>query len=368
MTRCLSMLVALSASVGLAALVTVGGCSSSPSDPGTGPKADTGPGGNCSSDPKCSGHGIDPNDPPVACGPVCGLKDAKSTAQVDGCPSDNACMAPVKQSGNVLNYRMGRIRLWAPEALLSLTALAVDPNVNAKCFNNGNESFNWLLQVDKTKNTLLTGGAQVSADHKTFAFLSQKVDGKDLSGICPGFVGPDAAIDLSPISLPITFTGNVFKTDPIKKVNIPIFDGTTTIPIILPLQDGIIKNVTIGDDPTCIGSWNKNHWDDGDTLGWTTGGVLTGKMTVDDADRVPVKTAGCQSLCAILANDSSKTTGKTCKHNADGTVVAGIGDTTTTDGHAAFLLSATFSAFGVDITGAVTPPPGDAGPGDAAHD
>ena len=49
-------------------------------------------------------------------------------------------MASTPQSGDVLNYRMGRIKLWAPDALLSLSALAVDPNVNPKCMNNGNES------------------------------------------------------------------------------------------------------------------------------------------------------------------------------------------------------------------------------------
>jgi hypothetical protein len=348
---------------GIATLAIVGslvlwvGCSSS-DDPVAAPK-DTGGGGGCDSagNASCTAPAKDPENPTPNCGPLCGIEACKSTTEVSTCPTDTACMAVTKQSGDVLNMRMGRIRLWAPQALLSLTALAVDPNVNPVCAANGSESFNWLLQIDKKANTLKTGGARKSADHKTFAFLDgEKVDGSALDSICPGFKGPTEAVDMSAIKFPITFEGSTFKTEKLPKVNIPIFDGT--VPIILPIVDGLIKQVTVSADGNCIGSWDKNYWCDGDSLGWKTDGVLTGKITVEDADKVPIKTAGCQSLCAILANDSAKVSGKLCKRGADGKIPP-IGDSKVLVDNDAFLLSATFAAYGVTITGGT--PPGDTG-------
>ena len=331
------------------------GCSSS-SDSSPGP-ADTG------ANPECTGSAKDPTDPPPNCGVSPGTPVCHSTTEVASCPTDTACMATTKQTGDVLSMRMGRIRLWAPAALLSLAPLAVDPNVNPVCMNGGAESFNWLLQIDKKNNTLKTGGARKSADHKTFSFLDgEKIDGSALNEICPGFVGPTTPVDMSAITFPITFAGNTFKTGQLDKINIPIFDGT--VPIILPIQQGLIKNVTISADGNCIGSWNKDYYCDGDTLGWQTDGVLTGKITVEDADKVPIKTAGCQSLCAILANDSTKLDGKLCKR-VDGKIPP-IGDATVTSTNDAFLLSATFSAYGVTIVAGA--PPGDSGPTDSGSD
>ena len=332
-----------------AALLFGGGCSSSSSSPG-GPAGDTGPAGDGSTcTTQCPSTKADPNNPPE-CGPDCKIPVCKSTKEVSSCPTDNGCMAVTKQSGDVLSMRMGRIRLWAPEALLSLAALAVDPNVNPKCFNNGNESFNWLIQVDKKNNTVKTGGARVSADHKTFAFLNETVDASALDKICPGFKGPTTKIDLSPITLPVHFTGNTFSSDPIKAVNIPIFDASDAPPIVLNIQEGIVKNVNVSTDGNCIGGWDSKFWCDGDSNGWTTGGTLVGKITAEDDDHVPVKTAGCQSLCAILANDSTKTDKGVCKRGADGKIIAGVGDTALADGTPAFLLSSTFAAYGVTIS------------------
>ena len=350
-----SLFVSLAAASCLGALVYVSGCSSSDAPP-AGPK-DTGTGVTCTSTK------IDRENPPDPCGPdKVGTPKCHSTTEVATCPTDNACMASTTQSGDVLNYRMGRIKLWAPEALLALSALAVDPNVNPKCMNNGNESFNWLLQIDKKANTLKTGGAPINADHKTFTFSERKVSGAELDAVCKGFVGPDLT-DLKPVTVGITFTGNKFSSAQIDKLNIPIFEGT--VPIILPIQQGFIKNVTISADNNCIGAWDKDYWCDGDSLGWTTGGTIIGKITVEDADKVPVKTAGCQSLCAILANDASKTSGKLCKRGADGKI-PNIGDAKVAVDNDAFQLSATFSAFGVTIGGSA--PPVDAGTDGGATD
>jgi hypothetical protein len=365
MIRRSSLVVSLAVATCLGSLVQVTGCSSSDDPPAT-TKTDTGtPGdtspGDSTSGASCTSTKIDRDNPPDPCGPDTTGPKCRSTTEVSTCPTDTACMASTKQSGDILSYRMGRIKLWAPDALLSLSALAVDPNVNPKCFSNGNESFNWLLQIDKKNKTITTGGAPQTADHTTFTFSERKVLGSELDAVCPGFVGP-AETDLKKVTVPVTFTGDKFSSAEIPKLNIPIFEGA--VPIILPIQQGFIKNVTISADNNCIGSFNKDYWCDGDSLGWTTGGTIVGKITVEDADKVPVKTAGCQSLCAILANDAAKTTGKLCKRGADGKI-PNIGDAKVLADNDAFQLSATFSAFGVTIVGG--PTPGDAGT-DASSD
>ena len=301
----------------------------------------------------------DPLTPPINCGPTDeGATQCSSTANVASCPA-NECMATVEQTGTTKNLRMGRVRLWAPDALLALTPIAVDPNVNPKCANGGAESFTWLIQVDEATKKLKTGGARASADGKNFSFLDESVDASKLGEICPGFVGPSTAVDLRPVVADYTVTNGAITTPTIPIINVPIFDASG-LPVILPLREASIKDMTI--KGSCVGKFEKNYWCDGTTLGWTTGGAIIAKITAEDADRVPVKSAGCQSLCAILVNDATKTDGRTCKRGSDGKIPE-IGTHCSKPGGTckdSFLLSATFGAYGVNITGGA-PPPADAG-------
>jgi hypothetical protein len=372
----LSMLAALGLACAFGSVSYVGCSSSSSSGPQTTP--DTG----VSQDPECTNIGTptpltnagcdqstasDRCNPPGKCGPT-DYSDAvcHNTSTVDGCPSDTACMATAKQSGNVLNYRMGRIHLYAPASLLSLESIAVTPFVSSSCVDHTNgEGFSWLIQVDKSTNTIVTGGARKSADHVNFSFLQgETVNPSDLGLLCPGFgTNGGSPITLAPVTGKVHWNGNTFSTDLVPKINIPIFDSTvvTNPPVILPLQEAYMKNVTISSDSNCIGSWQKDYFC-GDSKGWTTDGVLIGKITADDADQVPVKTAGCQSLCKLLVNDASKSDGNFCKKGPDGKhVLAGIGDACVggVGCNNAFLLSATFGAYGVNITAVSTT--GDAG-------
>ncbi|MBK7401641.1 MAG: hypothetical protein IPJ34_36660 [Myxococcales bacterium] len=334
-------------------------------------------------DPPCDFK--DPQNPPIACGPeAAGATKCSSTTKVEKCPA-NECSYQVKQSGDIVNLRMGRIRLWSPDALLSLAPIAVDPNVNQKCASSGAESFTWLMQIDKKAGMMKTGGSRGSTDvglpagesGKTFAFVNEKVDASKLDSICPGFVGPKEPIDLAPINVKLSFTGDTFTTETMSLLNIPIFSDA--VPVILPIREGVLKNATLSVGGSCIGSWNRDYWCDRDSLGWTTGAQLVGKMTAEEADHVPVKSAGCQSLCKLLVNDPAKSDGNYCKKGPDGKVPE-IGDTCVggTSCKNAFTLSATFAAYGVTISGTTTPPDGgtdtgsdtgtDTGSGDAATD
>lgn len=356
------------------------GCSSS-STPGTTPTPDSSVQSECTdisapaplTNAGCENEppAKDRCNPPGKCSPV-DVFDSKCTKGFPtGCPSDTACMAQTKQTGDVLNYRMGRIKLWAPASLLALESIAVTPFVNPSCVDStSGEGFSWLMQLDRTKNTLTTGGARKSADHKNFAFLAgEKVDPSTLDALCPGFgQAGAAAVPLDPMTVAVTWSGNTFSTQMVPQINIPIFDTdvATNPPVILPLKEAFMKNVTISSDKNCIGAWDKDYFC-GSSQGWTTDGVLVGKITSDDADKVPIKKVGCQSLCALLVNDSSKTddTGH-CKKGADGKVITGIGDACVggTGCNNAFALSATFGAYGVTVP--TFTPGGDAGPTDAA--
>jgi hypothetical protein len=296
----------------------------------------------------CFGPVKDPTNPPIECGPDPSIPKCSRTTEVATCPTDTACMARAKPTGTTLDFRIGRLRIWAPDALLSLSALAIDPNVNPKCDNNGNESLNWMIRYDTAARTVLTGGAGKSTDGLSFAMSHDTIDASALDAICPGFKGPATPISLAPATMPFfTESDGTFTIAPIGKLNIPIFDGAA--PIILPLSEVLIKHARVSTDGACIGSWASPYWCDGDTLGWTTGGAITAKILVEDADRVPIKTAGCQSLCAILVNDASKTSGKLCKRGADGKIPA-YGNSTLVTTNDSFLLSTTFAAYGVKIT------------------
>ncbi len=400
----LSMLVALGLTCALGSVSYVG-CSSSS---GSGGNNTTDTGTTNTNDPECNTIGTptpltnttcdqtppipDRCNPPGKCGPTdLGDGVCKRACKTDGdcttghcdttsgfcrttCPTDTACMAPVKQSGDVLNYRMGRITLWAPASLVSLQGMAVTPFVDPSCMTpSTGEGFSWLMQLDRSKNTLLTGGANKSTDHKTFSFLTgQTVDPSKLDLLCPGKGFGQAGaqpVPLDPVTVKVSWSGNTFSTEMLQKINIPIFDTTVASnpPVILPLQEAYMKDVTVSADNNCIGSWDSNYYC-GVSEGWTTDGVLIGKITADDADQVPVSKVGCSSLCALLVGDATKTdsTGH-CLKGSDGKVVAGYGDSCVGGQgcNNAFLLSATFSAYGVAITNA--PTPSDAG-ADSASD
>jgi len=159
------------------------------------------------------------DEPPSVC---------SSTASVASCPTDNACTAPVQQSGATLMHRISRLRLWAPEPLLALTPIAFDPNINPRCVNSGNESLNWLLLIQRSTNTLFTGPARPSADGRTFSFVRESYDGSSAAMLCPGFIGPSAPMLLGEAKVPLRSSGTGFSTDAAPRVVIAIYDGSGT--------------------------------------------------------------------------------------------------------------------------------------------
>jgi hypothetical protein len=175
---------------------------------------------------------------------------------------------------------------------------------------NGTGTFNWLLSVNKTANTLTTGGAPLSADPFTngYCFVNDTYGG----------------IAVAPVTGPITFTGNTFSSaSPLTSVlNIPIFVSGSPTPIILPIRGGALNDVTISSDNDCIGSFNATALDnkcstDPTTCAlWKTNGALGGYITLKDADTVNISLLG-ESLCVLLTGTGAmKTAAGQCPANA----------------------------------------------------
>lgn len=284
--------------------------------------------------------------PPIGCGPrdVC----APTCSKAPACP-DNACMSPVtSRDPDVTALRLGRSKVWAPEALRSLAAIAIDANVTAKCAG-GTEAFNWLIKIDRKNGTITTGGARASADGKTYKFAREQIQPATIASVCPGFPATGEPIDIGPVTTAFSFTGTKFTSPTAKKVNVAIFSDD--VPLVLPLSESTLTDVQLSENGSCVGTFHKNYACDGDTRGWSTGGAIVSKITVEDADRVPIKAAGCQSLCALLANEPALIgPDKRCKRGPDGKIPA-IGDACVGGEGCknAFKLMTTFGAYTVDI-------------------
>jgi hypothetical protein len=245
-------------------------------------------------------------------------------------------MAYVTQTTARSELRIGHLRLQKPEAMLSLTSIAIDPDVSAHCANEGTEQLSWLLRIER--NSLTTGSAHPSVDGKTFVFANDSVGTSE----CDGFVAKP--VPIAPVTVAAAHLDNAFVAM-VPALNIANYKAGHA----WPLREVRIE-VSDTTNPSCVGRWNPKWWCDGDSLGWTDGGRMTAKLALEDADRIILKSAGCQSLCAILVNDALKTEGKVCKRGPDGKIPeygdACIGGTSCKN---AFELVATFSAYGVDI-------------------
>ncbi len=264
--------------------------------------------------------------------------------KVGTCPTDTPCMAAVKQgpieSGRALEHRIGRLRLWKPDSVLPLTGILIDPNVRARCANAGTEALSWLFRVDRGTSTFTTGMSRPSADGKTFSFVEESAG---LEAACPELgAGP---IGVAPATAVLPSSQGVDVRLPSLALTIFRPESTT----IFPLRDVAFFIPTFGAAGSCVGSFDPDRWCDGDSEGWTTNGRITAKISLEDADTVPIPSAGCQTLCAILVNDATKTEGRRCRR-VDGRVPE-WGDACIGGGACknALHFEATFASYGVDI-------------------
>lgn len=240
------------------------------------------------------------------------------------CGSTSTCLPLADNSGkDVVDLRLRRLNIAAPEALAGaiIQNVVINSGIDLDektCGENGRGLFSWLLRVDKTAGTVVTGGAPPSSDP-----------------IGKGFCFADFTLGetkIAPVKLDIEFNGDTFKTVERANVNIPIFlSEELSSAIILPISDARIEGVTLSEDGNCIGAYNagaldKNCIEDrGLCPKWATAGALGGFITLEEADAVKIADLNNRSLCAFLSGDPL-----VCERDASGKI-AFEGDFCSTD-------------------------------------
>ena len=272
------------------------------------------------------------------------------------CGSTDTCMPLADNTGkDPANFRLRRLLITVPKALTGpvIQNAVVTANINLKapqCGEKGEGAFNWLLTVDKANSKIKTGGAPVSSD-------PFKV------GYCYYDHVTPTGIQVTPVETHVTFdsTGTKFDSDPIAKLQVPIFvNGNADDVIVLPVSHVVLKGVTMNDNNNCIGKFqldalDQNCDDDPTSCArWKTAGALGGYITIEEADGVEVKEIN-GTLCTLLT--SARDANGKCPRNSDGSfnlTPQQQGDYCSKtqkpgDCHDSFWLAATFAASAVKI-------------------
>lgn len=320
--------------------------------------------------PDCASDSI----PPVCTNAgTCAIDEAK-------CGSKSTCMPLGDNSSRMkLDFRMRRLTVVAPAALASATIqnAVVDHGVslNAKaCGESGDGSFTWLLRIDKSNNTLTTGGAPPTPDPFAtgYCFAKTKSAGSN--------------IDIVPATAVGTLNGNKFSMNaPVDKLNVPIFaNGDPNQLIILPISYAKVQDITISENGNCIGSFNYPALDNqcgdsrSDCSRWHTAGSLGGYITLEEADGVPIPQLGGRTLCVMLTQSTPGADGKSCQRDGNNKIKfqGDFCSTTKMPGGCAdsYWMAATFAASAVKINDNATDPlcngaaAGDAGADSGSND
>ncbi|MEZ4312324.1 MAG: hypothetical protein R3F14_30205 [Polyangiaceae bacterium] len=263
------------------------------------------------------------------------------------------CVAIVDNAGqSTFALRMAQLTLEKPAALTNpVVAGLIETGVtmNLKdCNLTGDGTFSWLMEFDTATGKLKTGGAEPAADPTAgYCFVNSTLGGVPVSPITVD-AKPDASGKFS------VATGD--------NVTVPIFLGSTSDFVLLPLRDAKLINVTLSGDQNCIGKYNADTLlpedscePSGDVSRYTDAGTLDAYITLEDADGVIVSSLK-QSLCILLPGDAGDGGDpKKCSRDADGNIVA-KGDWCSTTNSAggcqdAFKLGAQFAASAVKVNG-----------------
>lgn len=287
---------------GLSAAAVVGlvafACADDPHKRTTSAQANAGSGGSCETKPgDFPPPDCDDSDKDCEPQPGCTIDEAH-------CGSPTTCLPIGENKGKqVLDFRIRRLNIVTPPTLASdfiqntIVGLNIDLD-DKSCGELGKGLFTWILRVDRSTNTLITGGSPPSKDPfgQGWCFAQFQV----------------GSSKVEPITTKIEFTGDTWKSLEAKNVKIPIFlgDDITSV-VLLPISEVKIQDVTIGADGDCIGRFNQNAldpqcYDDRKTcLKWVGGGSLAGYITLEDADTVKIRELNYKSLCAFLSGEQT---------------------------------------------------------------
>ncbi|MEZ4224596.1 MAG: hypothetical protein R3B13_26840 [Polyangiaceae bacterium] len=214
-----------------------------------------------------------------------------------------SCLAKFDNTGSdVWQGRINQITVKRPDVLSSkfVHDAILDRGIflnQPECFEQGEGTFSWLFEFNRTTGKMRTGGSLPVKDPKAGGcFLTMTT----------------TALPVAPISVDVTFDpdGLGFTATDIDVV-VPIFNtpDDTSNPILLPLHKVELKGAFSDDTHNCIGKHNgetldpslscKGDFNDGQRP-FTTGANLKGYIRVDEADKVFIDDIGA-TLCAYLA-------------------------------------------------------------------
>jgi len=295
------------------------------------------------------------------------------------CGDPTTCL-PMADNSKKAIYDFRLRRLWITDPSPQLTSGVIEGTTGiitagidlaqTQCGDQGKGAFNWLLRVDPTGSTLVTGGAPPSPDPfgTGYCFYNHQLGN----------------LDVAPATIPVTFDdAGAFTTSTIPLLNVPVFltaDGGAGDPknvIILPLRNAVLKQATISDNNNCIGSYNAIALDNSCIVNdpsscskWHTAGTLGAVMTLEDADKVPL-TVLPETLCVLLTETGPNDAGG-CMRDSSNNIIA-KGDYCSTsnlpgDCQDSFWLAATFAAAAVTINDGSSEPTCQGAPTDAGTD
>ena len=334
--------------------------------------------GGVSAEP-CDGGGAG-NFPSATCDPSdnsCPSLSSSCNIDKTKCGDPATCLPMADNKGKtVLDFRLRRLFITAPEHLAApiIQSSVVDLGINLaapSCGELGNGAFSWLLRVDTTANSIVTGGAPPSADPFGTGYCFYQYT----------LVGDAGSHTVGPGQATATFTDGGFSSAPIPLLNVPIFlspDAGAADPsnvVILPLRNAVIHDATLSADDNCIGNFNAKALNSTCTIDdpsscskWHTAGAIGAFITLEDADKVFVTLTG-ETLCPLLTQTQKDSNTNGCVRDGNGQIVA-KGDYCSTSASPggcqdSFWLSATFAAAAVKINDGSGDPTCQAGASDA---
>jgi hypothetical protein len=263
---------------------------------------------------------------------------------------------------------MRRLILVAPTNLATATVQnalvtnGVDLN-EPQCGELGTGTFNWLLHLDPTAGTVTTGGAPPCDLPNPTATTPVPSCDPFTTGYCflTSPIGPFLA---QPVTAPLAKDAAGVYSATLGTLDLPVsFDGDA---FVWPIRGAAFEGIRVTDSGNCIGSFNPNaldaQCDDSyeSCSKWLTGGAVSGYITLEDADQVPVALLS-KTLCAILTGQSGVSPPDggslaSCARDSSGKILA-KGDYCATTGAPggcadAYWFAATFAASAAPIHGA----------------
>jgi hypothetical protein len=300
-------------------------------------------GSNSSSTATTGGSSSSSADAAESCSPTAGQlpsPDCNDEPQctTQPCTATSPCLALTDNTGKtVVDLRMRKLHVATPPklAVAFVQQQLVDLGVNlTEACEGGDGGFSVLLRLDTAAKTLTAGGSPPETGSAPYCFVNTTNNGFNVVPVTSAATqASDGSWQASTFDAPL---------------DIPIFaQGERDQLVTLPLRNASIQSMQLSTDGNCVGSYSPVA----DCKRWTPAATLSGYITLEDADRVPIPQLQDSSLCVLLTDQVTAN----CARDASGKITATGDYCSTTNSPAtatcadSFWLAATFAASAAPI-------------------